>query len=142
LFFSRDAFVDTSFWFAALDARDRNHAPAERLAEAANNERVRFHTTREVVSETLTLLRYRTGARASLIFLDDVVPTLHVIDATAELHSIAQAVFRKLAPHRRLSYCDALSFVVVRRILKDAQCLAFDRDFRALGLAVVDWPDT
>ena len=141
MFFSRDAFVDTSFWFAALDASDRKHAAAEKLAEAASRERIRLHATREVVGETLTLLRYRTGARAALVFLNEVVPAVHVIDATRELHSLALAVFRKEAPRRRLSYCDALSFVVVRRVLKDAPCLAFDRDFRAFGLSIVDWPD-
>jgi predicted nucleic acid-binding protein len=138
LFPSRDVFVDTSFWFAALDPSDRNHARAELLAQAAADEHVRLHVTREVVGETLTLLRYRAGPREALLFLDDVVPALHVIDASAQLHAVALAVFRKLAARRRLSYCDALSFVVVRRVLNDAPCLAFDRDFRAFGLAVVD----
>ena len=93
--------------------------------------------TREVVSETLTLLRYRTGARAALTFLDLVVPTLELVETDAEAHDLAAAVFRRLAPRRRLSYCDALSFVVVRRFLDDMPCLAFDRDFRALGLTVL-----
>jgi predicted nucleic acid-binding protein len=134
---SRDAFVDTSFWFAALDPTDRNHGRAERLAARAATQSIRMHSTREVVSETLTLLRYRASAKAALLFLDDVLPAVHVIDPSPELHATALAVFRKLAPKRRLSYCDALSFVVVRRALGDAPCLAFDRDFRALGLTVI-----
>ena len=96
-----------------------------------------MHATREVVGETLTLLRYRASAKAAILFLDDVLPALHVVDPGAELHATALAVFRRLAPKRRLSYCDALSFVVVRRALGDCPCLAFDRDFRALGLTVV-----
>jgi predicted nucleic acid-binding protein len=133
----RDAYVDTSFWFAALCPDDRNHARAGTLARAAAVEGTRLHATREVIGETLTLLRYRAGSRAALLFLDEVLPAIHVIDAGPELHAIALAVFRKLAERRRLSYCDALSFVVVRQVLKDAPCLAFDRDFRALGLQVV-----
>ena len=137
MFWSRNVFVDTSFWFAALEASDRNHARARELALAAAEQAVRLHATREVVGETLTLLRYRAGARAALVFLDHVVPSLHIVEATAELHGIALALFRRLAVRRRLSYCDALSFVVVRRVLGDAPCLAFDRDFCALGLAVI-----
>ena len=137
MFPSRDVFVDTSFWYAALDPGDRNHRRAVVLAEAASAEHVVLHATRDVVGETLTLLRYRAGVRAALIFHDDVLPGVRVIEASAEVHALALAVFRKLAPKRRLSYCDALSFVVVRRVLHDAACLAFDRDFRALGLTVV-----
>jgi predicted nucleic acid-binding protein len=137
VFYARDAFVDTSFWFAALCPGDRNHARAETLTRAAAGEGMRLHATREVVGETLTLLRYRAGPRAALLFLDDVLPAIHVIDVGPELHATALAVFRKLAAKRRLSYCDALSFVVVREVLKDVPCLAFDRDFKALGLQVL-----
>jgi predicted nucleic acid-binding protein len=134
---SRDVFVDTSFWFAALEPGDRNHGRATKLAEDAAADGLRLHSTREVVGETLTLLRYRAGARSAIVFLDQVVPAIHVIDPGAELYATALAVFRRLAPRRRLSYCDALSFVVVRRVLGDAPCLTFDRDFRALGLTVL-----
>ncbi len=134
---ARDAYVDTSFWFAALCPDDRNHARAEALARAAAAEGTRLHATREVIGETLTLLRYRAGSRAALLFLDEVLPAVHVIDAGPEVHASALVVFRKLAAKRRLSYCDALSFVVVRGVLEDVPCLAFDRDFRALGLLVL-----
>ncbi len=132
-----NAYVDTSFWFAALSPDDRNHTRAETLTGEAASEGVRLHATREAVGETLTLLRYRAGSRAAFLFLDDVLPAVHVIDAGPELHTAALAVFRKLAARRRLSYCDALSFVVVREVLKDVPCFAFDRDFKALGLQVL-----
>ena len=51
----RDVFVDTSFWFAALDPNDANHAKAGALVDRARESRSRLHVTREVVSETLTL---------------------------------------------------------------------------------------
>lgn len=130
-------FVDTSFWYASLDPRDENHEGAAILAAAAAKARARMHSTREVVEETLTLLRYRASARAALLFLDQIVPAVHVIDSAPETHATAAALFRRLAPRRRLSYCDALSFVVVRTVLHDVPCLAFDRDFRALGLTVM-----
>jgi len=38
-----------------------------------------------VIGETLTLLRYRAGSRAALLFLDEVLPAVHVIDAGPEV---------------------------------------------------------
>lgn len=135
--FPRDVFADTSFWFAALEPRDVNHERAGQLVERARAARTRFHVTRELVAETVTLLRYRSSARNALAFLDAVLPSLEVITADEAAHQAAIGVFRRLSPARRLSYCDALSLVVVRRLLDDMPCVAFDRDFRALGLTVL-----
>jgi predicted nucleic acid-binding protein len=133
----RDVFADTSFWFAALEAADANHARAGDLLLRARPSRTRFHATREIMGETLTLLRYRGSARLALVFLEAVLPTIELVIASAEQHVTALEVFRRLAARRRLSYCDALSLVVVREALDDMPCLAFDRDFRALGLTVL-----
>lgn len=100
-------------------------------------ERVRRKRNVAGLPETLTLLRYRASAKAALLFLDEIVPALHVIDSGADTHATAAAVFRRLAPKRHLSYCDAQSFVVVRHVLHDVPCLAFGRDFRTLGLTVL-----
>lgn len=133
----REVFADTSFWFAALEADDANHARAGDLIGRARSARTRFHATREIIGETLTLLRYRSGARTAVAFVDVVLPTIEVVVASATLHATALEIFRRLAPRRRLSYCDALSLVVVRQELDDMPCLAFDREFRALGLTVL-----
>jgi predicted nucleic acid-binding protein len=132
-----DVFADSSFWFAALEPSDINHDRAGDLLGRARLGRTRFHCTREIVGETLTLLRYRSGARNALTFLNAVLPTVQVIVPDAHAHEAALEVFRRLAPRRRLSHCDALSMVVVRHLLDDMPCLAFDRDFRALGLTVL-----
>ena len=135
--FPRDVFVDTSFWFAALEPNDVNHDPAGALIEQARASSTVFHVTREIVGETLTLLRYRSGARSALTFLEVVLPTLDVVATDHAIHGVALEVFRRLSPRRRLSYIDALSFVVIRERLDDMACLAFDRDFRAFGLTVL-----
>jgi predicted nucleic acid-binding protein len=131
----RAIFADTSFWYAALVPDDiKHHRAGELIAEGRHT---RFHSTREVIGETLTLLRYRSGAAAALRFLDDVVPTIELVPVDEQAHAAALQVFRRIIRTRRLSYCDALSFVVVRTTLADMPCLAFDRDFRALGLTVI-----
>ena len=41
---------------------------------------------------------------------------------------------------RRLSLCDAISFIVVTTLLDRMPCFAFDEDFRRLGLTGVPPP--
>ena len=71
------AFCDTSFFYACLDARDINHLAALAALEAA--EGTILCTTWDVISETLTLLRYRSGYRQAMAFWTDVCPSLHVV---------------------------------------------------------------
>ena len=49
----------------------------------------------------------------------------------------AEQIFRRYGRDRKLSFCDAISFVVVTTLLDDVPSLAFDTDFRALGLTVI-----
>jgi len=42
-----------------------------------------------------------------------------------------------LSKGKRLSFCDAISYVVVKTVLDDIPCLSFDEDFSRLGLMVV-----
>jgi len=70
-----------------------------------------------VVSETLTLLRYRHSWAAAIGFLDDVKPGLHVADYGETVRAEAERVFRRHAHDHRISFCDAISFVVVTTLL-------------------------
>jgi predicted nucleic acid-binding protein len=49
----------------------------------------------------------------------------------------AEDIFRRYGRDRKLSFCDAISFVVITTLLNDIPSLAFDADFRALGLSVI-----
>jgi len=131
------AFCDTSFFFAALAPRDVNHARARSLLTAGVEEGIALHTTWDVVSETVTLLTYRLDRRAGVAFLDTVKPALAIVPTTSAVLSEAEAVFRRFAPRMRLSFCDAVSVVVLTSILRDAPCLTYDGDFAALGLTVI-----
>jgi predicted nucleic acid-binding protein len=93
-----------------------------------------------VISETVTLLRYRHSSAAAIRFLDDVKPGLHVMDYGANIRLEAEQVFRRHSRDHRLSLCDAISFVVVTTLLERMPCFAFDEDFRRLGLPVIATP--
>ena len=78
----RALFADTSFFYALLDGRDRDHEAALRLAEAVRRRRIPLLTTWEIVVETVTLLRMRHSYAAALVFVDEILPRLNVLSLT------------------------------------------------------------
>jgi predicted nucleic acid-binding protein len=134
---SRRVFCDTSYFYACADTDDGFHDRALTLASEAMNRRAELWTTWDVISETVTLLRYRHSAAAAIRFLDDVKPGLRVASYGETVRHEAEQVFRRHARDHRLSFCDAVSFVVVTTLLDHMPCFAFDEDFRRLGLTVI-----
>jgi predicted nucleic acid-binding protein len=130
-------FCDTSFFYACADVHDAFHRPALALAGMAAQRGTQVWTTWDVVAESVTLLRYRHSWAAAVRFLDEVKPGLHVAEYGAGVRSEAEQVFRRHGREHRLSFCDAISFVVVPALLERIPCLAFDEDFRRLGLTVL-----
>lgn len=133
----RKLFCDTSFFYACLDPRDVNHARATELVAETAAVRATLHTTWDVVSETATLLLYRRHFQAAHAFLTELKPHLQVVSYGDRVRDEAGQVFLRYGRDHRLSFCDAISFVVVTTLLEDVPCLAFDEDFRSLGLSVL-----
>jgi predicted nucleic acid-binding protein len=52
-------FCDTSYFYACADTDDMQHRRALALADEAARRRTQLWTTWDVISETVTLLRYR-----------------------------------------------------------------------------------
>jgi len=117
--------------------RDVNHEQAEALSAEAAASGSRLYVTWDIISETLTLLRYRRTYRDALTFLTEVKPDLHIVNYGEAARTEAAEIFRRYGRDHKLSFCDAISFVVVTTLLDNAASLAFDRDFRALGLPVI-----
>ena len=135
--FPRHIFCDTSFFYACLDPSDVSHLLADQLTEKAVASGSEFITTWDVVSETATLLRYRHSFVAAWTFLSQVKPALRLVHYGDGTRAEAEEVFRIYGRDHRCSFCDAVSFVVVTSLLDNIPCLAFDRDFRRLGLTVL-----
>ena len=135
--FPKLVFCDTSFFYACLDPKDANHARAWALVTESASVGATFCTTWDVINETVTLLRYRRNFQAALAFLTDVKPNLHIVAYGDRVRDEAEQIFRAYARDHRLSFCDALSFVVITTLLNHAPCLSFDDDFRSLGLTVL-----
>ena len=131
------AFCDTYFFFASLYPKDVNYERAGQILKDALTQEVTLWTTWDIISETVTLLLYRFNSRAAIRFLDEIKPVLNIIYYDDSVRDEAEQVFRILSSDKRLSFCDAISSVVVKTILKDIICLSFDEDFSRLGLTVV-----
>lgn len=132
-----DLFCDTSFFYACFDPRDVNHQQANHLSEDAAAARSRLYVTWDIISETLTLLRYRRSYREALSFLTEIKPDLHIVNYGQSVRAEAEQIFRRYGRDRKLSFCDAVSFVVVTTLLNGMPSLALDADFRAMGLTVI-----
>ncbi len=127
-------FCDTSFFYACLDPKDVNHARASEIVMDAA-EGTSLFTTWDIISETVTLLRYRRHYSAAVLFLDEVKPGLRIVAYGDRVREHAERIFKQR--DHRLSFCDAISFVVVTTLLDHMSCAVFDEDFRALGLTVI-----
>jgi predicted nucleic acid-binding protein len=133
----RRLFCDTSFFYACFDRSDINHPRARTLVADVASAGTTLFTTWDIISETVTLLRYRRGFREAIAFLTDIKPHLQVVNYGDRVRTDAEQIFRHYGRDHRLSFCDAVSFVVVTTLLDHMPCLAFDQDFRSLGLTIV-----
>ena len=134
---SNRVFCDTGFFYAALANGDRHYHRAGELLEECRREKIELCSTWEVVSETLTLFTYRFHSKAAIEFLDAMKPVLTLIPVNQAILTEAEQVFRRRVRSQRLSFCDAVSFVVVTTLLENIPCLSFDKGFQALGLTVI-----
>jgi len=131
------AFCDTSFFFASLYPQDINYERAGQILGDVLTQQISLWTTWDIVSETATLLLYRFNSRAAIRFLDEIKPALSVVYYDDSVRKEAEQIFRLFSKDKKLSFCDAISYVVVNTILKDIVCLSFDEDFSRLGLTVI-----
>lgn len=72
-------FCDPSFFYACLDPTDANYGRASAIVGEAVAARTVFCVTWDIISETVTLLRYRRNFQAALAFLTEVKPALRIV---------------------------------------------------------------
>ncbi|MDO9289051.1 MAG: PIN domain-containing protein [Thermodesulfovibrionales bacterium] len=130
------AFCDTSFFFASLSPDDSNYSRAGEILEFFRENKISLYTTCDIISETITLLRYRASYKLSIEFIDVVRPSLHIVHYNDSVRMAAAEIFKKLSRDKRLSFCDSISYVVITHMLENMPCFSFDSDFRSLGLTM------
>lgn len=124
-------FVDTSFWVALRNRRDRHHSEAVGLLQ--RHAESRLVTSNHVQGETWTFLRRRMGHASAVDFLDALERSerIEIFRLEDELEKEALRWLRR-RDEREYSFVDATSFAFMRS-REISQALAFDGDFGAAG---------
>jgi predicted nucleic acid-binding protein len=128
----KSVFVDTSGFYAVLDADDPFHAVATAGFERAEQEQWQLVTTNYVVHETWALVQHRLGWDAVEDFLDVMLPLCRVEFVDQALHLLAAQRCRQ-SRRRKLSLTDCVSFEVMRR-LQLTRAIAQDQHFSEGGI--------
>lgn len=110
----KPVFVDTSGFYAVLDATDPFQVAATRLFERAEREQWSLVTTNYIVHETWALVQHRLGWDAVDDFLDVLLSLCQVVFVEQSLHALGATRCHQ-ARQRRLSLTDCISFELMKQ---------------------------
>ena len=123
--------LDASFWIALRDAREPWHSQARRAAEDLLRHRTQLVFTSFILAETQAYFSRSAALRNQILDDAEKNPALRWEPVLRSDEVSALALLRR---HRDKEYslCDAISFVVMRR-LGIRHAAAFDNHFRQFG---------
>lgn len=128
-------FVDTSAWFALVNASDPDHS---RVSEVLRAHEGRLVTSNFVFDEIVTLCRYRLGHELAVRTGEVLRDETELARVTADDERAAWSLFLERAD-KRYSFTDCTSFALMRR-LGLSTAVAVDDDFRQEGLRTLPDP--
>jgi predicted nucleic acid-binding protein len=128
-------FVDTSAFFALLDADDHHRDRASAHLLDVIDGGIDLLTHEYVVVEATALIQRRLGLGALRRFVDDLLPLVEVAWVDESLHVEAREALLA-AGRRTVSLVDWTSFLVMRRH-GVRRAFTFDPDFGVAGFEVV-----
>jgi predicted nucleic acid-binding protein len=122
-------FVDSSAWYALVNARDKNHLAAKRFLEASH----RLLTTNFVIDETITLVLVRKGYQAAVDLGEQLwsEEQARIVWLSRADQRAAWQLFKRYSD-KEFSFTDCTSFVVMER-LGLAHAFAFYEHFSQTG---------
>jgi len=124
-------FVDTSAFYALLDADDQNCERAKGRWTEWLYQPTRFFCSNYILVESMALIQRRLGMLAVRRFQEDILPLCQVHWMSPELHAAAISALLT-ADRRHLSLVDCTSFEVMRH-LGLRVVFAFDQHFSEQG---------
>lgn len=124
-------FLDATFWIALRDMREPVHSQAVALTRQLLSMRQGFIFTSYVLAETYAY--FCRSLKIRLQILDDAEknPIMRWEPVLTEDEQEARRLLRGYID-KSFSYCDAVSFVVMRRLGLD-RVATFDHHFRQIG---------
>jgi predicted nucleic acid-binding protein len=129
-------FIDTSAYFALVNAGDAHHDESETIFRRLASDRDELYTSNFVIAETHGLLINRIGRQPAAAFLHEVdASTTHRVRVTSADERRAREILAQFAD-KDFSLVDATSFAVMQR-LHIARALSFDEHFMQFGFTVL-----
>jgi predicted nucleic acid-binding protein len=117
-------FVDSTFWFAAIVARDRNHARARSVLQ-----RMSGHVTSDhVLVESWLLLNSRYHRRGAELLWERIRNGAARVETVTPADLEAAWAIGEIFPDQNFSIVNRTSFAVMER-LGLARAASFDDDF-------------
>jgi predicted nucleic acid-binding protein len=128
-------FLDTSALIALNDVKDQYHKESRDIADLLKNSELILSDP--VITETYSLLRYRSGFPIANHFLESVMmqDKFIIAEITSSIRKNTLKLLNDYSDHK-ISYCDALSVA----IMKDQgiqRIFAFDYHFEMMGMELV-----
>jgi predicted nucleic acid-binding protein len=126
-------FIDTGAWLGLFDKSDQFHEEAQRIRDQIRIGSLPLSTSNLVLSESLTLLARRIGYRNAAEVGRNILAMnrLQILRPDAEMERLALVLLDKWSD-QRVSYCDCLSFTVMR-LYNIRRVFTFDRHFELAG---------
>lgn len=128
-------FADTSGLLALLNAKDENHARADRVFANLRARQASLLSTSFVLVETYALVGRRLGLDAVRSFRADFAPLIDVVWVDEALHNAGLDLLLDRRK-RLLSLVDAVSFITMRQRHVD-EAFGFDPHFQQEGFSLV-----
>ena len=135
------AFVDTSFFVARFNRRDRNHRLASSFLGSQREpdaDVFRLVLSDYVFDETVTTLRFQSRRHDVAVTAGKAILESKAFDRVSVEASVFEAAWSLFLerPDKRWSFTDCTSFVLMEN-LDLRKALAFDRNFVEAGFAVI-----
>ncbi len=133
-------FVDTSGFVALYHRNDASHEQAKGIWASLRKRQTVLYTSRDVISETVTLVHRRTGHRQAVICGNDLwgSPVLDILRSDVRQDQEAWELFQKHSD-KDFSFVDCLSFVMMKE-LRIQLAFTLDKHFVQAGFAMAQ-PD-
>jgi len=129
-------YCDAGFFIALFSKKDAKHKRALKLFKEIKENHINIHTCWFIISEAMTILLYQYGYSEALTF-NQSIDLFKIVHTTESQHHQAIALFNLFGKDRKISFVDALSYVLISGELKNIPALSFDRDFRTMGLTTI-----
>jgi predicted nucleic acid-binding protein len=137
---SRKIFVDTWAWYALIDRSDTDHKTAKTVNTRLINQGHTFVTTNFVLSESLTLIRYKMRHDIAVRFWEttrqlDKSGLVEIVRVNQAHEERAWKIFRHYID-QDFSFTDCTSFAVMQE-LQLSRAFTRDHHFMTMGFIIV-----